>query len=419
MSRPALVAAVLVSLAGSSPAAAQWTPVAEVPASNVYSVWASGDTLVAGADGVVHVSTDAGATWKQSAALPNPASMIRATLIHEGRIYAGTLGEGVYVSGDFGDTWSSYSQGLVGGIGNSVLTIAGMTLRGDSLYAATVGAAAWVRNIRSGPWSPYGSQTIEAFQAANMDAISTGGARLLATGGFNGTVFYRDIGQPDWTVSLLFNDRFAPGLAGLDAIWTGHRWVVGTNIGMFVSDTGAEPWTYVDLGLRSLLFVGLALHGTDVYASLDAGGGTLIAVSHDDGSSWQALDTLTSALTFRLAVNGDELYAGRADGLWRRPLATSVSTPHVDSAPALRFALSGSQPVGDEVHFHAELPVAEPVRLEFFDVAGRRVAETIRDTWSAGPHEVEWNARELAPGVYLACLTAGTRQAVVRLIRTR
>ena len=33
-------------------------------------------------------------------------------------------------------------------------------------------------------------------------------------------VFFLDLGQPDWTLSLLFNDRFAPGLAGLTAIWT-------------------------------------------------------------------------------------------------------------------------------------------------------------------------------------------------------
>jgi len=418
MTRFVRSAVLLVSLAVSSPAAAQWTPVAEVPSFDVYSIWANGDTLVAGADSVVHVSTDAGATWKHSAKLPFPAAMVRAALIREGRIYAGTLGEGVYVSDDLGDSWSSYSQGLVGGIGNSVLTIIGLTLRGDSLYAATVGAGAWVRNIRSGTWSLYGSQTIENFQAANMDAIATGGTRLLATGGFNGTVFYRDE-QPDWTVSLLFNDQFAPGLAGLNAIWTGHRWVVGSNIGMFVSDTGAEPWTYVDLGLHSLFFVGLALQGTDVYASLGAGGGTLIAVSHDEGVTWEGLDTLASVNTYRLAISNGWLYAGRVDGLWRRSIAGSVSTPYADAGSALRFSVSGSQPVGDEVRFHVELPTAESVRLEFFDVAGRRVAGAIHDTWSAGPHEIEWSARALRPGVYLARLTAGARHAVVRLIRTR
>ena len=401
-----------------TPAAAQWTRVPELPASDIFTVWTSGDTIAAGADTAVYVSTNAGATWKRSAKLASGVSMIRAVLIHDGRLYAGTFGQGVFVSDDLGSTWSGFSQGLIGGIGNSVLTIMGLVRNGDSLYAATEGGGAWVRNLAAGTWSRFGDHTLQDFQATNMDAIAAGGSRLFATGGFNGTVFFRDPGQPDWTVSLLFNDQFAPGLAGLNALWTGHRWVVGSNIGMFQSATGQAPWTYTDLGLHNLFFVGLAMRGTDLFASLGAGGGSLIALSRDDGVTWQGLDTLASVGVYRLATRGNDLYAGRVDGLWRRSIAT-LSVPGDPVPIRLRFAIAGSQPIGDEVRFRIELPAPQSIVIDFFDIAGRRAAASIRSARPAGSQEIAWDARALGPGVYLARLTAGGEQAVARLVRIR
>jgi len=401
-----------------SPASAQWSRVFDLPASDIFSVWTNGDTIVAGADTAVYVSTDSGATWKRSAKLGADVTMIRAVLIHGGRLYAGTFGQGVFVSDDLGTTWLGYSQGLVGGIGNSVLTIMGLVPRGDSLYAATEGAGAWVRNFASGSWSRYGDHTLQDFQATNMDAIAEGGGRLFAAGGFNGTVFFRDRGQPDWTVSLLFNDQFAPGLAGLNAVWTGSRWVVGSNIGMFQSATSASPWSFSDFGLHELISVGIAMRDEELFASLGAGAGSLVLRSVDDGVTWQGLDTLAFVGIYRLAISRDHLYAGRVDGLWRRSIAT-VSVPD-DPAPArLRFAVAGTQPAGDDVRFRIDLPAAGPVVLEFFDIAGRRAADSIRESWPAGSREIMWNARGLGPGVYLARLTAGGQRAVARVIRVR
>jgi len=48
------------------PASAQWTPVPDVPARILFSVWANGDTLIATADSVLYVSTNGGSSWKES-----------------------------------------------------------------------------------------------------------------------------------------------------------------------------------------------------------------------------------------------------------------------------------------------------------------------------------------------------------------
>ena len=418
MDRLRMWLAVVALLVLASPAAAQWTRVPDVPATDVFTVSTKGDTIVAGMATVVYLSTNGGLTWRESAIVSPDASRIRTAIIHNGRLYAGTFGQGVFVSNDLGATWSAFSQGL-SGLG--ALIISGLVVLDDSIYAATVGSAAWVRNLDSGSWTPFGGQTIPDFQASNMDGgITVGGSRLFAMGGSNGTVFFRDPGQADWTVSLLFSDRLAPGLAPLSALWTGTSWVVGSSIGMFRSPTGQPPWTFFDLGLHSLFFTSVVMHGADVYSSLGTLGGTLIAVSHDDGVNWQGLDTLVSVGVYSLAVHEDHLLVGRADGLWRRAIgAGAVSVPGEISTARLGFAVVGPQPIGDEARFRFVLAAPTTVVLELFDVAGRRAAEPVRGFRAAGSQEIRMDTRGLEPGVYLARLTAAGSRAVARVVRAR
>jgi hypothetical protein len=343
---------------------------------------------------------------------------IQAVWIRNGRLYAGTFGQGVFVSDDFGDTWLGFNQGLVGGLFNSQLFIADLLVRGDSLYAATSGAGVYVRNLAvAGTWSHFGN-AFEPNQASNMNAIAAGGTRLLAAAGFNGSVFFRDPGDGDWTVSWLNNVGLAPGLAALSAAWTGHGWVVGTNIGVFRSSLGQGPWTFSGPDLGTLFNVSFALRGRELFAEFGAGNSSVIEVSRDDGATWQELETLALTFIYKLAIRGNELYAGRLDGLWRRSVA-NVSVRD-DGAPVrLGFAIAGSQPIGEEVRFRFDLPASGPIVIEVFDVAGRRAADAIRGSWPTGPHEIAWDARGLGPGVYLARLTAGGGQAVARMACAR
>ncbi len=409
---------ILLALAAlPAPASADWTRVLEVPAVTLYSVWANGDTIAAGSDSTVFVSIDAGATWKGSATVTSGGLEVERVRVFHGRLFAGTRRAGVFVSDDLGDTWSGYNQGLVGGFADSQLDIIDMLIRGDSMFVATEGSGAWVRNLTSGTWHLFGNVFGPA-QATNMTLIAAGGSRLFAAGGFNGTVFYRDPGDPDWTQSLLFNDQLAPGLTALSALWTGTRWVVGSNIGVFYSDLGQSPWTFSDPGVGGPLFtVPMAQVGGDLIANF-RGFTSTISASHDDGVTWQTIETLPVPVT-GLAVLGNTLYASRTDGLWRRPVADLVSVPAPGAPARLSFGIQGAQPVGDHVRFAFELPEAGPIAIEVFDVAGRRAGEPLRDTRPGGAGVVEWDANRLAAGVYFARLTAFGRHAIVRMVRTR
>jgi hypothetical protein len=97
----------------------------------------------------------------------------------------------------------------------------------------------------------------------------------------------------------------------------------------------------------------------------------------------------------------------------------AVSAPLPDARPGLRFALVGPHPIRGEARFLVELPEAAQVRIDLFDVAGRRVRGAINETMPAGANQVRWKTDDLAPGVYLARLSALGRSEVVRFIRLR
>jgi hypothetical protein len=403
-------------LAMSSPASAQWTPVREVPA-EVYSVWANGDTIAAGSDSVGFVSTDDGVTWRQTAQVGSGLPQIRSVLVHDGRLYAGTYGQGIFVSDDLGVTWLDFNQGLVGGIANSQAYIADLLVDGDNLYAATFGAGVWIRSLDPpGTWVHFGD-AFEPNQASTVAGLAVGGTRLMAAAGANGMVFYRDPEDLDWTVSFLNNTGFDAGVGPLNALWTGHSWMVSANTGVYRSATGASPWTFTTLGLSPLLAAPLALDGPIVFACFVGLGGSTLEYTADDGATWKALD-VQPVITLDLAMSASALYAGRADGLWRWSMGIT-SVEEIPNAERLQFRITGPQPVRDEVVFRFELSKAGRAVIEVFDAAGRRVSQRLESGWSAGQHEVAWSARGLSPGVYWARLTVNHRRAVTRLVCVR
>jgi hypothetical protein len=158
----------VVALAlAATPANAQWTQVPTVPTANFYSITTKGDTIVAGTDSTVYVSVNAGASWTPSATIVAGATQVNAVRVRNGRIYAGTFRQGVFVSDNLGASWQDFNQGLVGGFANSQLFIKDLLIRADTIYAATAGSGAWIRNLNSGVWSRYGN-IFEPALASNM-----------------------------------------------------------------------------------------------------------------------------------------------------------------------------------------------------------------------------------------------------------
>jgi len=415
-------AAALGLLVFAAPALAQFERVEEVPATTLFAVRANGDTIAAGADTAIYVSTDAGKHWLRSAKPAAKVAVIDAIVIRNHRLFIGTFGQGVFISDDLGTSWQAFNQGLVGGILDSQLDVSDLVVRGDSIYAATEGAGVYVRSlIGVSAWQPFGD-AFEPNQASNVTDLALGGNRLLASAGGNGQMFFRDPGDGDWSISDLDNVGIHAGLQAQSAAFNGNGWVVGTSLGVFRSVTGAGPWALINLRLGLVQNTCFATQGSTLFAAFDIvnGGGLFAAIaqSDDDGASWQVSETEPNVFVADLAISGGELFAARGDGLFRRAAGTA-SVPLGGSASALRFALAGAQPFGDRARLRFELPEAGSASIEVFYVTGRRASDRIEGSWSAGVHEVSLDARRMGPGVYAARLTAEGRSEVVRLVHIR
>jgi len=106
-------------------------------------------------------------------------------------------------------------------------------------------------------------------------------------------------------------------------------------------------------------------------------------------------------------------------GLLAGGAMVNVSTG--DDAAPLRFALDANypNPFARSTAIAYELPEPATVRLEVFDVLGRRVQTLVDSEQVAGRHTVQFAVEGLASGVYLYRLTADARTATrqMQLVR--
>jgi len=415
--RPAWLLAVPFLLGLAAPARAQWSPVKDVQGFNIFAVRSVGDTILAGADSSVFVSTNAGLGFTQSAKPAFGTVAVDGVVMKNGRLYAGTYGKGVFVSDNLGATWTAFNQGLTGGFLETQLFVTDLELRSDTLFAATGGAGVYARALAPGnSWHPFGA-VFEPNQASTVVDLALGGSRLLACAGVNGMVFRRDPGQPEWVESFLKNTGISAGLAGQTAEWTGSGWVVGSNVGPHWSTAGQEPWTRVNLAIGTIDHSTFVAAAPRLIGAFSVASGCVIESSPDDGLSWDFLEFLPGVFTYALAANHGTIYGGRPDGLWQRDHPDVAVEPI--AAHGLRFALEGAQPVRGSARLRFELAAPAAVEIVTYDVRGRIVGARMRETKPAGTHSIVVSLEGLPPGVYAARLVAGARREAVRLVHVR
>lgn len=103
--------------------------------------------------------------------------------------------------------------------------------------------------------------------------------------------------------------------------------------------------------------------------------------------------------------NGELLYADRTSRVYALGIVVAGEAQGPD---ALALALAPN-PVASVGTVRLDLDRAGRVRVDLFDVLGRRVRTVLDAPLAAGAHTVEWSAAGLAPGRYLARLVADGR----------
>jgi len=227
----------------------------------------------------------------------------------------------------------------------------------------------------------------------------------------------------------------------------------------YAFDTGAGPKTYVGM---SLVSEG-NFNYTAIYNDPQATGFTGFAL-HDgftDLEKWQSISSgvrLERAgpadVSFVVASGpfvipphgiievGFALLAGEnladlqanadaAQELWRNLFATAVAAPRDPGLPTA-FGLAQNFPNpfqvqeerGANTTIAFQLPVAETVTLDIYDVLGQKVRTLVQDRRAAGFYRITWDGRSTAGGlvqngVYFYRLTAGSFMQTRKLVVMR
>jgi hypothetical protein len=160
--------------------------------------------------------------------------------------------------------------------------------------------------------------------------------------------------------------------------------------------------------------------GENTFAGTDSG----VFLSTNNGASWTAVNTgLTYPRVQSLAVLGTNLFAGTyGGGVWRRPLSEMITSvePATSQMP-LQFSLCQNypNPFNPSTTITFELPQASQVTLSVFDLLGREVSMLVNERRDAGVHAVNFDGSNLASGVYLYRLQAGSYVETRKLVLVR
>lgn len=136
-------------------------------------------------------------------------------------------------------------------------------------------------------------------------------------------------------------------------------------------------------------------------------------------------DTLTLSFTVPASTaNTVRDYALLTDGVYTTPATPARLTPQAPQLP-VRFALGQNvpNPFSGTTTIRFELPQGSKVRIEVFDLLGRRIRTLTDAEWAAGYHSVEWDrrddaGRELHSGVLVYRMTAGAFRDQKKMVIT-
>jgi len=135
------------------------------------------------------------------------------------------------------------------------------------------------------------------------------------------------------------------------------------------------------------------------------------------------IDALQNGMTYYLAIKTADSannWSAMSNVISRVPQEVAG----IEVAPTLRFSPAWPNPARDGCRFRLELPLSTRVRVEVFDIGGRRVRLLLDEPREAGTSDLAFDLRDehgahLAQGIYLVRARLGEAVIMRRLAVTR
>ncbi len=342
-------------------------------------------------------SSDGGESWENVGRALPAQSDVMSLCASEHRIVAGAHYAGVFISSDYGDSWTqtAFDPSQYGRIYDLLLV--------DSLiYAGSGSSIEWH------------DPTIE--QSGLFVSTDNGCSWARSDSGIRDT---SDLYPSVYAFATIGSTIFA-----------------GTDHGVFSSNNGGRAWTWDSIGITTRSFAvidstlfagnGRVWRSSDMGATWTAGpaigalylaasGNILIAgtsiegvcLSTNMGDSWKpvndGLDT-NSLWIWSLSVMEGYMYAGAGKGLWRRALSevTSVEESTPEAPKTFELKQNYPNPFNPSTKLSYQLAAVSSVSLKVFDLLGREVANLVDGVRKPGYYSITFDGSHLSSGIYFA-----------------
>ena len=200
---------------------------------------------------------------------------------------------------------------------------------GSSLFAGTGGNGVFLSSDHGTNWTPAG------LKGEWITALAPSGPNLFAGSGGHG-VFLSSNGGKDWTPTGLTRDWITALAASGTSLFAGTY-----DGGVFLSTNNGRDWKAVNSGLTETYVSTLAVSGANLFAGTWGGG---VFLSIDNGTSWTAINKgLTNTIVNVFSVGGPNLFAGTLGGVF---ISTDSGANWAQTGlkSANVYALAGSGP---------------------------------------------------------------------------
>jgi hypothetical protein len=370
-------------------------------------------------------SMDSAQTWDSLVTFPGPTELLQVgdvslsvARLYEHRFDMSPL-PSIFRSEGAGQTWESVLASVYG--------VRSITLCGSTLYANPDGwlfsssdtGRTWIQADTTGilPKPPVGGSPGE------IGHVFSDGITLYVLS-LSGDL-YRSTDQGLSWDSLRTDIPLGPSVLARD----GALYVGAYNVGFFVSSDRGETWTTMNAGFpdSSWRFGPVFQFQNYILTCTRKDSVARVYRLRLGDTTWEEFG---SGLTLgphqyvlHFANDADHIFLAAIGGtIWWRPigdLVAEVKEPSLSVPAAFMLGQNYPNPFNPATTIRYALPHRTHVALAVFNTLGQQVATLVHGEREAGQHEIQFDANNLASGVYFYRMQAGSFVETRKLLLVR
>jgi photosystem II stability/assembly factor-like uncharacterized protein len=235
--------------------------------------------------------------WEQTKGPNN--GLIRCIALNGNIIYAGSTGEGIFVSNDFGSTWSHINLIMSSMYPFEIVTHNDTVIACcQNFYRSTDKGKTWIK-------------LSEDLKFTDIKSVTWIGNRILVCDLYTSHLFYSDDGGQNWNQipgSLPDNNLTGGTTLGSDF------YITSSINGIYKSSDNGQTFVLSNNGLTDAHVTCIKTSGDKLYAGTDNG----LYVSSDHAATWNLISNIqmNGRNLIRLAIEGSVIMAGSDNGLF-------------------------------------------------------------------------------------------------------